>query len=439
MVYTAQEYTKLMNNTMQDVTNIDQTYLLAQQVIPGGVNSPVRAGHQVGGQPLYVSSANGAYLKDTSGKKYLDYINGYGPVILGHADPGLKSVIESTASLGWIHGQCHTAEIEFASLIGELIAGIEQVRLMNSGTEAAMTAVRLARGLTKRTHVIQFGGHYHGHADTLMPQPSDGGDVINGIPSTISSLTQRLCFNDLNAVKKQFEANPEGIAAVLVEPIAGNMGMIFSDHDFLKGLRQLCDQYGSLLIFDEVMTGFRVGLTGATGLLGVQPDLWVYGKIIGGGFPVGALAGPRAMMSELAPSGRVYQGGTFAANPMVVNAGLHTLRQLMKPGVYEQLNHLTSGLVEGIDGLAKRYQYPIHGVSAGGMCGVFMQNDRVIQPQHYTSDAKSLYPPLYHALLEQSILWPPSPDEAMFINLCHNEETLGQTLSAVEKVLQRCR
>lgn len=414
------------------ITNQDYHHL-AQTVIPGGVNSPVRSAGQVGGYPLYIDSAQGAMLKDCQGRDYVDYIHAYGPVILGHSDAGLQSVIQSTAATGWVHGQCHRAEIEYASLISELIPGIEQVRLMNSGTEAAMTAVRLARAVTQRASIIKFGGHYHGHADVLMPQVDLKPVVTNGIPSSVSALTHTLPFNDLKAAQDLFEALNGEVAAVLIEPIAGNMGMVFSDRDFLQGLRSLCDQYQCLLIFDEVMTGFRVGLTGAYGHYSIQPDLWVYGKIIGGGFPVGAVGGRRDLMQQLSPAGGVYQGGTFAANPMVVNAGLYTLKRLMEPGVFDQLNQYTGELTQGIEQLLALRGLAVQTVFLGGMFGIFFQDEPVKTQRDFQEKSIEIYQYFYHFLLNASVLWPPSAYEALFIGLSHNELTLAQTLSAIEK------
>src|SRR3989338_697728 len=354
----------------------EQLFQQANRCVPGGVNSPVRAFGGVGGTPLFIKKGQGAYLITEDDQSYIDYVNSWGTLILGHAHPTVVAAIQTTAAEGLSFGAPTYREIEFAETICSLMPNIEKVRLVNSGTEATMSAIRLARGYTNRDKIIKFEGCYHGHADTLLVKTGSGGLTFNipsslGIPADFAKHTLVANYNDLNSIEQLFKRHPKEIAAIIVEPIAANMNCVLPTKGFLKGLRQFCDHYGSLLIFDEVITGFRVGLGGAQQLFGIKPDLTTLGKVIGGGLPIGAFGGKTALMDLVAPMGGVYQAGTLAGNPIAVSAGLATLQEIQQPHFYEQLEQRTTLLVNGIKESAETAKIPLVINQIGSIFGLF--------------------------------------------------------------------
>ncbi|HEN4784124.1 TPA: glutamate-1-semialdehyde 2,1-aminomutase, partial [Legionella pneumophila] len=346
----------------------------AQTIIPGGVNSPVRAFKGVGGEPVFFKSGKGAYLTDVDDKQYIDYVGSWGPLILGHCHPKVIEAVDNVLHSGMSFGAPTELEIQLAEKIASLMPSIEKIRMVNSGTEATMTAIRLARGFTNKNKFIKFNGCYHGHSDSLLVKAGSGLLTLGipstpGIPKSITEHTLTADFNNLEQVAQLFEKYPNDIATVILEPVPGNMGFILPKIEFLKGLRELCDQYNALLIFDEVMTGFRVGLHGAQGLFGIKPDITTLGKIIGGGMPVGALGGKREIMSFLAPEGPVYQAGTLSGNPLAMAAGLATLKEIEKINFFEDLSNTTNKLTEALADAAENANIPFFAASLGGMFG----------------------------------------------------------------------
>lgn len=414
----------------------------AQTVIPGGVNSPVRAFKSVGGTPVFFESGKGAYLKDVDGKKYIDYVNSWGALILGHADPLVLEALNRALLHGLSFGAPTEIEVKMAELITELMPSLEKVRMVNSGTEATQTAIRLARGFTKRQKILKFEGHYHGHADSLLMKAGSGlltQSILDseGIPNALREDTLIAPFNNLTALKTLFEHYGSDIAAVIVEPIACNMNCILPLPHFLQRLRELCDQYGSLLIFDEVITGFRVGLGGAQALYNVKPELTCLGKIIGGGLPVGAFGGKKEVMNYLAPEGPVYQAGTLSGNPIALTAGFTTLQQLKNPGVYENLEKTTRTLTTGIAQIADEYGMPLQIHQIGSLWGLFFTEKT--NPLHDFNDVKKCdierFKRFFHKMLEQGIYLAPSAFESGFVSTAHTSETIDQTLSAFKTVI----
>ncbi|MBR9812786.1 glutamate-1-semialdehyde 2,1-aminomutase, partial [bacterium] len=378
----------------------------AQRVIPGGVNSPVRAFKGVGGTPRFIQRAKGAVIWDADGASYIDYVGSWGPMILGHADDTVIEAVRNQAVNGLSYGAPTELECELAELVCELVPSMQQIRMVSSGTEATMTAIRLARGATGRDAFIKFEGNYHGHADTLLVKAGSGMLTLGvptspGVPADFAKHTLTATFNDLDSVEALFKAKPDGIAAIIVEPIAGNMNFIPPVEGFLEGLRALCDQYRALLIFDEVMTGFRVALGGAQAIYGVTPDLTTLGKVIGGGMPVGALGGRRDVMQHLAPVGPVYQAGTLSGNPLAMAAGLATLKQVAQPGFYDELGATTRGLIDGLVAAARAADVPMTAACAGGMFGVFFSDlDRVTSFEQVTACDMERLKAFVHGMLD---------------------------------------
>ncbi len=410
-----------------------------QQFIPGGVNSPVRAFLAVGNTPRFIQSAKGAYITDVDGNCYIDYVGSWGPMILGHAHPDVIKAVQIAAEQGLSFGAPCAAEVEMAMEICQRMPHIEKIRMVSSGTEAAMSAIRLARGFTRRNKIIKFQGCYHGHADSLLVKAGSGALTFGvpsspGVPANIVAETLTARFNDLDSVSALFERWGDEIAAVIVEPIPGNMNMILPLPEFLPGLRELCNQYDSLLIFDEVITGFRVGPQGAQGLFDIRPDLTVLGKIIGGGMPVGAFGGRRDIMSQLAPEGPVYQAGTLSGNPVAMAAGFATLRQLT-PACYQRLDQLTSLLLSGIQERANAAKIPVTTVACGGLFGIYFTGEPVI---HYYEQVMAChlqnFTKFFNGLLEHGVYLAPSAYEAGFLSLAHTEQDIHQTLKAVDAV-----
>ncbi|WP_133545069.1 glutamate-1-semialdehyde 2,1-aminomutase [Mesocricetibacter intestinalis] len=411
----------------------------AEQVIPGGVNSPVRAFKGVGGTPVFIEKAQGAYIFDTDGKKYIDYVGSWGPMILGHNHPAILEAVLKTAHKGLSFGAPTPLEIELAELVCSLIPSIEMVRMVSSGTEATMSAIRLARGYTKRDKIIKFEGCYHGHADTLLVKAGSGALTLGqpdspGVPADFAKHTLTCSYNNLDSVARTFEQYPQDIACIIVEPVAGNMNCIPPQPGFLQGLRRLCDQYGALLIIDEVMTGFRVALGGAQSYYGVTPDLTCLGKVIGGGMPVGAFGGKKEIMHYIAPTGPVYQAGTLSGNPIAMAAGLACLNELKKAGNQERLARLTEKLVLGLNELARKHKVPFCVNYVGGMFGLFFTDKTEVKSyQDVMACDTEKFKRFFHYMLEQGVYLAPSAFEAGFMSLAHSEEDIERSLAAADK------
>ena len=422
------------------MTRSSELFDRAKRVLPGGVNSPVRAFRAVGGTPFFVARGEGAKLYDVDGKSYIDYVCSWGPLILGHAHPAVLAAVRDAAGRGWTYGAPCEAEVELAELVSRRMPSLERVRCVNSGTEATMAAVRLARAATGRDMIVKFEGCYHGHADSFLVKAGSGVATLGlpdspGVPASLAGLTLTAPFNDARAVADLFREHPDTIAAVIVEPYVGNSGFIAPDSDFHPALRSLCDQYGALLIFDEVMTGFRVGAGGAQGRLGVRPDLTTLGKVIGGGFPVGAYGGRADLMKRIAPEGPVYQAGTLSGNPVAMAAGLATLRETDRPGFYEDLESKTARLVAGIEAAAGRRGVPITVGHAGSMWGVYLTNG----PVRNYADAKetdtALFARWHAAALARGIFLAPSAFEAGFVSAAHSTVDIEFTITELDAAL----
>jgi glutamate-1-semialdehyde 2,1-aminomutase len=414
----------------------------ARRTIPGGVNSPVRAFKGVGGTPRFVRSARGAYLEDVDGRELLDYIGSWGVMVLGHAHPAVRRALASAVERGTSFGTPTEGEIELAEAIVAAVPGVEVVRLVNSGTEATMSAIRLARAATGRDRIVKFRGGYHGHGDAFLVEAGSGAATL-GVPSspgvTASTASNSLVaeFNDLDSVRALFDTQGDEIAGVIVEPVSGNMGCIPPEKGFLEGLRALTKARGALLIFDEVMTGFRVAHAGAQGRYGVVPDLTTLGKVIGGGLPVGAYGGREDLMRMIAPDGPVYQAGTLSGNPLAVAAGLTTLQYLEEePGVYEHLERLGSMFDEGFDSLSKRLEVSVRWNRAGGMGSLFFSEDPVVDWPTASASNRERFNRFFHGMLERGIHLPPSPFEAWFWSYAHTPDDVERTLHVAEEVLR---
>jgi glutamate-1-semialdehyde 2,1-aminomutase len=417
-------------------------FATAQTLMPGGVNSPVRAFQSVGGEPLYITGAEGAYLNDASNRQFIDYVGGFGPMILGHSHPEVVRAIQEQAAQGLTYGTCNPLEVELATLITSIMPSIEMLRMVNSGTEAAMTAVRLARAATKRPKIIKLTGCYHGHTDALLVAAGSGATTLGipsspGIPDAVTQDTLCIPFNDADALQKCFQSHGRDIAAVLLEPICGNMGLITPQPGFLETCQALCQQYDSLLVFDEVMTGFRVALGGAQSLYGIQPDITILGKIIGGGLPVGALGGRRELMEMLAPVGPVYQAGTLSGNHLTMAAGLATLKicQAKSLALYSHLNVYTKALCDYMQTTAQRLNIPIQLQSVGGMFGFFFSDSPVqCYEQACQSDTKR-FAQFFQSMLAQGVYLPPSAYEACFVSGAHGDVELRHTCDAIQQAM----
>lgn len=414
----------------------------AQQYIPGGVNSPVRAFNGVGGTPVFFKAGRGAYLIDEDGREYVDYVGSWGPMIAGHAHPEILSAVRAALENGLSFGAPTASEVKLAEKVCELMPSIEMVRMVNSGTEATMSAIRLARGFTGRNKIIKFAGCYHGHADSLLVQAGSGGLTLGvpssaGVPASIAEHTLVADFNRLDTVKALFEKHGADIAAIIVEPVAGNMNCVLPEANFLPGLRELCDRYGSVLIFDEVMTGFRVALGGAQAYYNIKPDLTTLGKVIGGGMPVGAFGGRADIMRCIAPLGPVYQAGTLSGNPIAMAAGLASLKLITAPGFFEKLSAQTNQLMEGLCQRARAAQIPFHAVSIGGMFGIFFTSATSITT---LDDVKQCdverFKRFFHGMLQEGVYLAPSAFEAGFVSSAHSEQEIMKTLTAAEKVFK---
>jgi glutamate-1-semialdehyde 2,1-aminomutase len=412
----------------------------AKSVIPGGVNSPVRSFSGVGGTPVFIDHAQGAYIFDSMGKGYIDYVGSWGPMILGHAHPDVLDAVKSAVDKGLSFGAPTEIETHLAQRVCELLPSINLVRMVSSGTEATMSGIRLARGYTGRDKIVKFEGSYHGHSDSLLVKAGSGALTL-GIPSSpgvsafVAEDTLTLPYNDSDAIKKVFAEIGEQIACIIVEPVAGNMNCVPPVPGFLQTLRELCDEYQSVLIFDEVMTGFRVALSGAQGLYGIKPDLTTLGKVLGGGMPVGAFGGSRKIMEYLAPLGPVYQAGTLSGNPVAMAAGLKTLELIAVPGFYESLTAKTEKLTAGLKERANKAGIAFTTNSVGGMFGLFFSNENDISnfSQVMTCD-QALFKRFFHAMLSEGVYLAPSAFEAGFVSAAHSDEDLEKTLAIAEKV-----
>jgi len=417
----------------------ENLYASAQRRIPGGVNSPVRAFTGVGGVPLFIERADGAYLYDADGKAYIDYVGSWGPMVLGHNNATIRNAVIDAAAQGLSFGAPTEMEVKMAELVCELVPSMDMVRMVNSGTEATMSAIRLARGITHRDKIIKFEGCYHGHADCLLVKAGSGALTLGqpnspGVPADFAKHTLTCTFNDLASVRAAFEQYPDDIACIIVEPVAGNMNCIPPQPDFLPGLRALCDEFGALLIIDEVMTGFRVALGGAQAHYGVTPDLTCLGKIIGGGMPVGAFGGRRDVMEALAPTGPVYQAGTLSGNPIAMAAGFACLTQIAQPGTHATLTARTTQLAEGLLAAAKAENIPLVVNHVGGMFGVFFTDaEQVTCYADVTRCDVERFKRFFHLMLAEGVYLAPSAFEAGFMSLAHTEEDIARTVEAARR------
>lgn len=410
-------------------------------MLPGGVNSPVRAFKSVGLTPIYMDHGAGSHIYDIDGNSYIDYVGSWGPLIMGHAHPEVVKALQETAAKGTSFGTPTLLETQMARLVAERVPSIEVVRMVNSGTEATMSAIRLARGYTGRSKIMKFEGSYHGHADSLLIKAGSGVATLGlpdspGVPESIAANTITVPYNDLESVQLAFERFGEEIAGVIVEPVAGNMGVVPPQPGFLEGLRRITTEYGSLLIFDEVMTGFRVHLHSAQGLFGITPDLTCLGKVIGGGLPVGAYGGKREIMEQIAPSGPIYQAGTLSGNPLAMIAGFTTL-SLLTPEVYDRLERLSAKLQAGLEANAKEAGIPSVINRVGSMVCPFFTNEQVVNYDTAKSSDLDLFRRYFAALVQEGINIAPSQFEGMFVSGVHTDEDIDATIEAHRKALQK--
>ena len=418
------------------MTRSQDLFAAAQRHIPGGVNSPVRAFRGVGGDPIFFENAVGAYLFDADGNRYLDYVGSWGPMILGHAHPLVIAAVTDRIHMGLSFGAPTELETEMANKVCELVPSMDLVRMVSSGTEATMSAIRLARGYTGRDKLVKFEGCYHGHADSLLVKAGSGALTLGqpsspGVPAALAELTVTLNYNDLDQVQDTFARIGKEIACIIVEPVAGNMNCIPPQPGFLEGLRTLCDKHGALLVFDEVMTGFRVALGGAQELFSITPDLTTLGKVIGGGMPVGAFGGRREIMEKISPLGPVYQAGTLSGNPVAMAAGLKTLELICEPGFHHQLGAKTDKLTRGLQEQAEAAGVPLATNRIGGMFGVFFTDaGPVTNFAAATACNQDQFRTFFHAMLERGIYLAPSAFETGFLSAAHSEEDIADTLSA---------
>ena len=407
----------------------------AQRVIPGGVDSPARAFSAVGGQPLFIERGEGPYVYDADGNKYVDYVLSWGPLILGHAHPRVAEPLKRAVDRGTSYGAPTALETELAELVIEAMPAVEMVRFVNSGTEATMSALRLARAYTGRDKIVKFVGCYHGHADFLLVQAGSGVATLGlpdspGVPAGTAQDTLTAPFNDLEAVEAVFETYPEEIAGVIVEPVGGNMGVVPPEDGFLEGLRALTEAHDAVLIFDEVMTGFRVAYGGAQELYDIDPDVTTLGKVIGGGLPVGAYAGKREIMETVAPAGPMYQAGTLSGNPLAMTAGIETLKVLREPGVFDEIEQKAAKLAKGVGEVAEEASVPIHQTRVGTMFSNFFSAEPVTDYESAKASDTERFGRYFHAMLKRGVYIAPSQFEAGFISLAHSDEDIERTVEA---------
>ena len=413
----------------------------SQQLIPGGVNSPVRAFRSVGGTPIFFKKGLGSKLWDADGKEYIDYINSWGPMILGHAHPEVIAAVQEVAANSLSFGAPTGLELEMAELINKLVPSMEQVRLVSSGTEATMSAIRVARGYTKRDKILKFEGCYHGHADSLLVKAGSGlltlGEPSSaGVPAAVAADTLTLEYNNTQALEELFTKIGDEIACVILEPVVGNMNLVVPKMEFLKTLRALCTKHGAVLIFDEVMTGFRVHLGGAQALYNIEPDMTTLGKVIGGGLPVGAFGGRKEIMQVLAPLGSVYQAGTLSGNPVAVTAGLKTLALIQAPDFHKKLGAQTQKLVDGMVAAAKKVGVKFNAQSVGGMFGLYFSEACPTSFDEVMAADKAAFNTFFHSMLDSGIYLGPSAFEAGFVSAAHTDDDIAATVAAAEKAFQ---
>jgi len=414
----------------------------AQEHIPGGVNSPVRAFKSVGGDPVFLARAQGAYVFDSNGKKYIDYVGSWGPMVLGHAYPDVIKAVQETAANGLSFGAPTELETQMANKICEIMPNIKKVRMVSSGTEAAMSAIRLARGFTGRDKIVKFEGCYHGHADSLLVKAGSGALTLGvptspGVPADLAQHTLTLSYNNPEQIEELFKEIGDQIAAIIVEPIAGNMNCVPGTQEFLETLRRVCDQHQSVLIFDEVMSGFRVALGGAQSIYNITPDLTVLGKVIGGGMPVGAFGGREDIMNHIAPDGPVYQAGTLSGNPVAMSAGLTTLNLISAPDFFEELTETTNTLVNGLQEVADAAGIPFTTNAVGGMFGLFFSEaDSVSSFDQVMNCNQERFNTFFHDMLEKGVYLAPSSFEAGFVSKAHTNEDIEKTISTANEVIK---
>jgi glutamate-1-semialdehyde 2,1-aminomutase len=430
----------LVNTTALKTSKSEEIFAAAQKLMPGGVSSPVRAFKSVGGQPIVFDHVKGAYIWDVDGNQYIDYVGTWGPAICGHAHPEVIAALHEALEKGTSFGAPSYQENILAEMVIDAVPSIEMVRFVNSGTEACMSVLRLMRAFTGREKIIKFEGCYHGHADMFFVKAGSGVATLGlpdspGVPKTTTSNTLTAPYNDLEAVKALFAENPEEIAGVILEPVVGNAGFIMPDAGFLEGLREITQEYGALLVFDEVMTGFRIAYGGAQEKFGIKPDLTTLGKVIGGGLPVGAYGGRKDIMSMVAPAGPMYQAGTLSGNPLAMTAGIKTLELLQKPGVYDKLEKITKKLTHGLLKAAQETGHEVNGGSISAMFGMFFTGE----PVHNYEDAKksdtAKFGRFHRGMLEKGIYLAPSQFEAGFTSLAHTDEDIDRTIEAAREVL----
>ncbi|GGF61552.1 glutamate-1-semialdehyde 2,1-aminomutase [Alteromonas lipolytica] len=418
----------------------EQLFERAQLSIPGGVNSPVRAFKAVGGTPRFIEKADGPYIYDVDGKQYIDYVQSWGPMVLGHNNDKIREAVIHAAASGLSFGAPTEAEIIMAEKVRELVPSMEMVRMVNSGTEATMSAIRLARGYTGRNKLVKFEGCYHGHADSLLVKAGSGALTLGvpsspGVPADVAQHTLTVEYNNLASVKEVFAEVGDDIACIIVEPVAGNMNCIPPVEGFLQGLRDICDEYGAVLIFDEVMTGFRVSRGGAQERYGITPDLTCLGKVIGGGMPVGAFGGKKAILTHIAPTGPIYQAGTLSGNPIAMAAGLAALEQIAQPGLYEPIFASTKALVDGFQAIADEHNIPFTTNHAGSMFGLFFTDvEKVVNYQQAINCNQEMFKQFYHGMLDEGVYLAPASYEAGFVSKLHDAEIVNATLAAARKV-----
>ncbi len=425
------------NNEM--TSKSESLFERAQRTIPGGVNSPVRAFRSVGGSPRFFSRGDGAYVWDVDGKRYIDYVGSWGPLILGHADPDTVKAVQEAAAKGLSFGAPTEGEVELAEMLVARVPSMDMVRLVSSGTEATMSAIRLARGFTGRDAFIKFEGCYHGHGDSLLVKAGSGlltfgNPSSSGVPADLAQHTLVLDYNDPQQLHEAFAKHGNKIAAVIVEPVAGNMNLIVPKPEFLAAMRELCTKHGAVLIFDEVMTGFRVGPNSAQGLFGITPDLSTFGKIVGGGMPLGAFGGRRDIMEKIAPLGPVYQAGTLSGNPLSVAAGLVTLKKIAAPGFYDTLTRRTLALVNGLSAAARARGISFSAQAVGGMFGVYFAATPPTSFAEVMRTDKEAFNRLFHLLLDKGVYLAPSAYEAGFVSITHSDADIAATIAAADSI-----
>ncbi|MCF6299692.1 MAG: glutamate-1-semialdehyde 2,1-aminomutase [Proteobacteria bacterium] len=415
-----------------------QLFSKAKKVIPGGVNSPVRAFKGVGGEPIFIERAKGAYMFDVNGKSYIDYIGSWGPVIAGHSNEKVLQAVHKAVDSGLSFGTSAEPEVHLAEKICSMIPSIEMIRMVNSGTEATMSAIRLARGFTKRNKIIKFEGCYHGHADSFLVKAGSGVLTLGipgspGVPTAVADLTLNVPFNDADALDEMMKKYGDDVAAIIIEPIAGNMNMIKPLEGYLQGIRDLCDKHGTVLIFDEVMTGFRVALGGAQEIYGIKPDLTTFGKVIGGGLPVGAFGGRKEIMEYIAPLGPVYQAGTLSGNPLAMAAGSAMMELVLEPGFYDELGKSTEKLTTGLQQVANKAGVAFSSCSQGGMFGLFFTDHKINSFDDLRHCDEARFKRFFHSMLKQGVYLAPSAFEAGFVSSKHSDEIIDLTIKAAGK------